>query len=108
MVKPAKADFIGKAALEAQKSSGPSRRLTGLKLRERGVPRPGGKVFSGGAEVGTLCSATFSPTLEAGIGAYYAAAPAPAPGAGVEVESHGRRFSAEVVPLPFFKSPNRI
>ncbi|TBR25061.1 glycine cleavage system aminomethyltransferase GcvT [bacterium] len=108
VVKLAKASFNGKAAMEAQKKAGPGRRLTGLRLLERGVPRPGCKVFIGGAEAGTLCSATFSPTLEAGIGAYYAKAPVPAPGAKAEVEGHGRRFAAEVVALPFYRSPNRI
>ena len=107
VVKPAKADFIGKAALAVQKSAGPARRLTGLKLLERGVPRPGCKVFSAGAEAGALCSATFSPTLGAGIGAFYAASPAPAAGSPLEVEIHGRRFPAEAAPLPFYKSPHK-
>jgi aminomethyltransferase len=107
VAKLTKPSFNGKAALEAQKKAGPPRRLTGLRLKERGVPRPGCKVFAGGAEAGTLCSATFSPTLEAGIGAYYAAAPAPAPGTPLEVEIHGRRVPAEAVALPFYKSTSR-
>ncbi|MDE2292083.1 MAG: hypothetical protein KGL53_08365 [Elusimicrobia bacterium] len=107
VVKPAKGEFIGRAALEAQKKAGPARRLTGLKLTERGVPRPGCKVFAGGAEAGTLCSATFSPTLQAGIGVYYAAAPQPEPGTRLEVEVHGRRMPAEAVKLPFYKRPDK-
>lgn len=107
VAKLSKPDFIGKAVLERQKKDGVARRLTGLKLKERGVPRPGCKVFSGGVEAGVLCSATFSPTLQAGIGAFYAASPAPAPGASLEVEIHGKRFAAEAAAMPFYKSPNR-
>ncbi|MBI3299386.1 MAG: glycine cleavage system aminomethyltransferase GcvT [Elusimicrobia bacterium] len=102
-----KPDFIGKAALQAQKKAGLTRRLTGLKLLERGVPRPGCKVYADGAEAGVLCSATYSPTLETGIGVYYAAAPFPPPGRALEVEIHGRRFPAATAPLPFYKSLSR-
>ena len=103
VAKLSKPDFIGKAVLEAQKKNGVSRKLTGIRLLERGVPRPGCKVFAGGAEAGALCSATYSPTLEAGIGVYYAAAPLPEPGFRLEVEIHGKRVPAQTVPLPFYK-----
>ncbi|MBI5597577.1 MAG: glycine cleavage system aminomethyltransferase GcvT [Elusimicrobia bacterium] len=103
VAKLAKPAFIGKAVLEGQKKAGVPRRLTGLKLSERGVPRPGCRVFAAGKEAGTLCSATYSPTLEAGIGVYYAASPAPQPGFALEVEIHGKRVPAVTVPLPFYK-----
>lgn len=107
VAKLTKPDFIGKAALEAQKKNGVSRRLTGIKLLERGVPRPGCKVFAEGAEAGVLCSATYSPTLEAGIGVFYASSQLRAPGRRLEIELHGRRAAAETTPLPFYKSPSR-
>ena len=42
-----KVDFIGKEALQRQKASGISRRLTSFQLLERGVPRPAAAGTSG-------------------------------------------------------------
>jgi len=104
VVKLSKGDFIGKAALEKQKREGLKRKLLGLRLCERGVPRAGAKVRLGEDVLGELASATFSPTLQAGIGVGYLSEPGLAPGTKVTVELHGRRFSAEIVPVPFYKS----
>jgi aminomethyltransferase len=97
-----KGDFQGKAALEKQKREGLMQRLTGFKLVEAGVPRPGCKVFIGGKEAGSFASATYSPSLKAGIGVAYVAAGLAA-GTPAEVEVHGRRIKAEVHPTPFYK-----
>jgi aminomethyltransferase len=100
VVKLDKGDFIGRAALEKQKKEGVFRKLTGIKLLERGVPRPGTPVTG----LGTLASATFSPTLQAGIGMGYFSNPALKPGDKVSVELHGRAVPAEVVKMPFYVS----
>lgn len=64
-----KPDFVGKAALSAERAAGPTRVLRGLLASDRSIPRPGMAVRdSDGAEVGTLTSGTFSPTLRVGIG----------------------------------------
>ncbi|MBI5244938.1 MAG: glycine cleavage system aminomethyltransferase GcvT [Elusimicrobia bacterium] len=104
VVKFSKEDFIGKAALEKQKREGLRRKLLGLRLSERGVPRAGAPVRFGEEQMGVLCSATFSPTLQAGIGVGYLSQPGLAAGAKVSVELHGRRIPAEIVPVPFYKS----
>ena len=96
-----KGDFNGKAALEAQKKAGLKRRLAAVKLLEGGVPRSGSAFFSGNRRAGVFTSATYSPTLKAGIGVGYAEPPLKA-GEAVEVELHGRRVKAEVVELPFY------
>jgi len=103
VVKLKKERFIGKEALEKQKSEGIKRRLTPVKLLERGVPRPGASVMLDGAELGTLVSATFSPTLEAGIGVGYFDRPDLEAGTRVSVVLHGREVPAEVVNGPFYK-----
>ncbi|HVE13874.1 MAG TPA: glycine cleavage system aminomethyltransferase GcvT [Elusimicrobiota bacterium] len=95
-------DFVGKAALERQKKEGVSRRLLGVKLAERGVPRPGGGVRAGGRLLGTLTSATFSPTLQTGIGMAYLP-PDVEPGAALEVDVHGRAAAAQACALPFYR-----
>lgn len=102
VVKFDKGDFIGREALLRQRQEGVQRRLIGLRLLERGVPRAGAPVFSGDAKLGTLASATFSPTLQAGIGAGYLPASV-APGAKLQVELHGRRVEAEAAAIPFYK-----
>jgi len=105
VVKLDKPDFIGKQALERQKREGLRRRLTGVKLSEKGVPRAGGAVYADGRKAGELCSATFSPTLGTGIGVGYLDRTDLAPGRSVEVEIHGRRAAAETASVPFYKRP---
>ncbi|RYZ87439.1 MAG: glycine cleavage system aminomethyltransferase GcvT [Moraxellaceae bacterium] len=61
---PSERDFIGRSALEAEKSSGSKFKLVGLVLRERGVMRADQVVtVEGCEEKGIITSGTFSPTL---------------------------------------------
>ena len=106
VVKLDKGDFIGKPVLAAQKKDGVARRLTGVRLLARGVPRAGAPVLVEGREAGKLCSATFSPSLQAGVGVGYLDRPDLAPGTPVAVVLHGREFPAEVVKVPFYQSPH--
>jgi aminomethyltransferase len=94
-------DFIGKAALEAQRAAGPARRLVGLLLLERGVLRAHQRVAADGAGEGEVTSGTFSPTLERSIG--FARVPA-ATGASVNVDIRGRLLPARVVKPPFARN----
>jgi aminomethyltransferase len=55
-------DFIGRAALEAQKAEGVKRRMVGLVLDEKGVLRHGQTVRTEAGE-GEILSGIFSPTL---------------------------------------------
>lgn len=103
VVKFSKKDFIGKAALERQKTEGLSRRLFGVKLLGPGVPRSGAEVFlPGGPSLGKLCSAAFSPTLQAGIGVGYLNRTDLKAGDPVEVDIRGRRVKAELAGVPFY------
>jgi aminomethyltransferase len=104
VVKLDKGEFIGKAALAKQKADGLKRKLTGVRLLERGVPRAGAPVLVDGREAGKFCSATFSPSLQAGIGVGYLDRPDLAPGTKCAVVLHGREIPAEIVKVPFFQS----
>jgi len=98
-----KGEFIGRDVLVAQKLNGLSRSLTGIVMKKPGVPRSQCKVFMDGNEIGTLCSATYSPTLKKGIGVgYFSPAKLPA-GTEVQVEIRGRLVPAEVIKMPFHK-----
>jgi len=106
VVKLDKGEFIGKHLLVKQKKDGVNRKLIGVKLLERGVPRPGASVLFEGRETGSLCSATYSPSLACGIGVGYLDRPDLAPGARVSIVLHGREIPAEVVKVPFYQSPH--
>ena len=99
VVKFDKGDFIGRAALLRQKESGVSRKLTAFKLKERGIPRHGSKIFRDGEEIGAVTSGTFSPSLQAGIALGYV--PSGAQGA-FAIECLGKPVPAETVKLPFY------
>ncbi|MDT8437960.1 MAG: glycine cleavage system aminomethyltransferase GcvT [Wenzhouxiangellaceae bacterium] len=97
---PAERDFIGRAALEAQKADGVKRKLVGLALAAGGIPRAGAKVITEDGE-GVVTSGGFGPTV--GHPVAMARIPA-ASGAQVEVELRGRRLPARVVKLPFVRA----
>ena len=60
--------FWGRDALLAEQAAGPARRLRGLLLTDRGVPRGHMSVLDAdGAAIGETTSGTFSPTLKQGI-----------------------------------------
>src|SRR5207237_2176900 len=60
-------DFIGRGALERQRSRDDYRRLVGIRMEDRGIPRHGYSVLLRGAEVGPVTSGTMSPSLRVGI-----------------------------------------
>ena len=64
-------DFIGKEALAAQKENGVPRKLVGIEMIDKGIPRTGYKVFIGDEEIGEVTTGTQSPTLKKNIGLHY-------------------------------------
>ncbi len=102
IVKLDKGEFVGREALAAIRERGPTRKLVGFRLLERGVPRPGYPVRLDGASVGDVRSGTMSPSLGYGIGTSYLPADRSSPGTRLEVEVRGRGVPAEVVKTPFY------
>jgi aminomethyltransferase len=95
--------FIGAERVLAQLAAGPERRLVGLRMRAKRVPRQGYAVSQGGAVVGAVTSGTLSPTLGDAIGMAFVTAACAAPGCVVSVDIRGQPVEAEVVALPFYK-----
>ncbi|TLZ60574.1 MAG: glycine cleavage system aminomethyltransferase GcvT [Methanobacteriota archaeon] len=93
--------FVGREALLEQKRRGGYRRLVGLKLLDRGVPRHGHRVLAGGREVGLVTSGTLSPSLRIGIALGFLEPESTAAGTGVAVDIRGEARRAEVVMPPF-------
>ncbi len=102
VVKLDKGDFIGRRAMEQQKSAGLSRKLVGFVLTDAGIPRHGYDVLQDGKKVGTVTSGTRSPSLKISIGLAYVPPPLAAEGSGFAVEIRGRAAAARVVKTPFY------
>ena len=98
---PAGRDFIGRAALEAQRDAGPTCKLIGLLLEDKGILRAHQKVICDGLGEGEITSGTFSPTLERSIA--LARVPA-ASGDTVQVDIRGKLSKARVVKPPFVRN----
>ena len=96
-----KDDFVGKAALVAQKAAGVPRRRAGLVMQERGIPREGYPVFLGADQVGVVTSGTMSPSLKVGIALALVAPDAAAMETELEIAVRNRRMRAKVARLPF-------
>jgi aminomethyltransferase len=105
VVKLDKGDFVGKSILLKQKKEGLTRQLTGVRLTERGIARAGAEVRWSGQAIGTLCSATFSPSLQSGIGVGYLNQVGLKSGTKCSVLVHGREVAAEISAVPFYRSP---
>ena len=96
-------DFIGREALLAQKQQGLPRKLIGIELRDRGVPRAGYAILRDGAPIGELTSGAIGPSVGKAIGMGYVAPADARPGAEVAIAMRGQAVSAVIVALPFYK-----
>ena len=96
---PAGRDFIGRPALEQQRTAGVQSRLVGLVLEGRGVMRAGQRVATDAGE-GQITSGGFSPTMQCSIA--LARLPRVA-GEQCEVEIRNNLKPAQVVRPPFVK-----
>ena len=98
-------DFIGRNALEKEVDQGSSRRLVGLRLEGRAIPRHDYPILDGETTVGRVSSGGWSPCLEAGIGLGYVPTALAKLGTMLTVEIRGKRHPATVVKRPFYRRP---
>lgn len=103
VVKPDKGDFVGRDAILAAATDGPTRLLSGLEATERCVPRQGYLVEANGEAVGLITSGTFSPTLQKAIALAYLNAAFANEDQRVEIAIRGRTCGARVVRVPFYR-----
>lgn len=102
-----KADFFGKAVLTEQKEQGAPRKIVGIEMIDRGIPRHGYQVYSGGELIGEVTTGTQSPTLKKNIGLALLKKEFTEIGTEVEVEIRSKRLKAKVVATPFYKRPKK-
>jgi aminomethyltransferase len=93
-------DFVGRDALVRQSESGLERKLAGLVLEDRGIPRHGYEVRAAGGGEGLVTSGNISPLLDCGVALAYMRPPAEL-GAEVEVSIRDRWVAGRVVDPPF-------
>jgi aminomethyltransferase len=103
IVKLEKGDFVGRDALVAQKAAGIPRKLVGLVMAERGIPREGYPVYAGDRQVGTVTSGTLSPSLKNGIALALVETASAVPDAELLIGIRDRKFRAKIVKPPFVK-----
>lgn len=97
------ADFIGKEVLVRQKEEGVPRKLAGIRMIDKGIPRTGYAVYKGDEKIGEVTTGTQSPTLGANIGNILIGTEHAVLGDVVEVEVRKKRLKAEIVETPFYK-----
>ena len=98
-----KDDFIGAAAVRAEKASGPTRKIVGFEMLDRGIARHGYDAYVGDRKVGVVTSGTQTPLLKKSIGMGYLPIEHTAVDTEFDVDIRGRRTRARVVQMPFYK-----
>jgi aminomethyltransferase len=98
-----KGNFVGRQSLLEQKDKGPSKKLVGFELIEKGVPRHGMKVLADGNEIGVVTSGNLSPRLQKGIGLASVQSKFAEPGTRFQIDIRGRAQDAVCVKPPFYK-----
>ena len=87
---------------------GPSRKLVGLEMVERGIGRDGYKVFSStGIPIGEITSGSPAPFLKKNIALAYVPREYSHVDGEVAVEIRGAMVKARVVATPFYKRPKK-
>jgi len=99
-------DFIGRDAIVEARQRGLDRRLVGLKMLDRTIPRHGYRVLRDGQPVGVVSSGNVSFTLGYNIAMAYVLPALTEPQTRLDIDVRGRASPAEVVSLPFYKRPH--
>ncbi|CAM4297397.1 glycine cleavage system aminomethyltransferase GcvT [Paenibacillus alkaliterrae] len=102
-VKLDKGEFIGREMLAKQKREGVTRKLAGLEMVERGIPRAHYPVFADGVRIGEVTTGTQSPTLKRNLGLALLDIGYTEPDTEVWVEIRGKQLKACIIKTPFYK-----
>ncbi len=95
-------DFTSRSIFEAQKAEGLKRKLVGIEMVDKGIPRHHYKVQdANGNEIGFVTSGTQAPSLGKAIGMAYVTKENAAEGTEVFVAVRDKALKAKVVKIPF-------
>ncbi len=96
--------FIDRELLLTQKEDGTARKLVGLEMIDRAIPRQHYRITSlHGEDIGEVTSGTMSPVLKKGIGMGYVRFPFNTEGTELTIQVRNRAMRARVVRPPFIK-----
>lgn len=98
--------YIPGESLAKIAAEGTEKIIAGFRMTDRAIPRHGMAILHGDSTVGTVTSGTHSPTLDADIGMGYVARHLAEPGTEIEIDVRGRKVTAKIVELPFYKRPS--
>lgn len=95
--------FIGREPLFRQMQEGLQKKLVGIEMLEKGIPREGYSLRSGEAEVGRVSSGTYSPTLDKSVAMAFIEPAYAREGQEVSVVIRTKEYRAKVVKIPFYR-----
>jgi aminomethyltransferase len=101
-VKLNKESFTGREALLKQKEQGLKRKLVGLNMVDRGVPRSHYDIQTDGRNIGFVTTGCYSPTLKKNIALALVDINYANEGTMLDVVIRGKALKAEVVRVPFY------
>ena len=108
VVKLGKGDFLGKAAIEAAKAKGLSRKIVGFEMVGKGIARHGYPLRDlEGKEIGLCTSGSPCPTIGKSVGLGYLPTGMTDVGTKFFVDCRGKNVEAVVVATPFYKRPTK-
>lgn len=96
-------DFIGKAALVKQKEEGIPRKIIGVEMIDKGIPRHGYKVLKDGEVIGEITTGTQLPSTKRNVGNALIDSTYAELGIEVEIEIRNKHLKAVTVEKPFYK-----
>jgi aminomethyltransferase len=97
-------NFINKEYLLKQKQEGISRKLVGIEMLDRGIPRQGYEIVDAdGNLIGTVCSGTKGPSVNKAIATALIRVDHAKTGNEIYVKIRDKALKAVVVKMPFYK-----
>ncbi len=101
-------DFIDREIHERIKAEGPTRKLVGFELIDRGIPRHGYTLANlEGEVIGEVTSGTMAPYIKKAVGMGYVGSEYAAPGTEIAVIIRDKPIRATIVRQPFYKAPTK-
>lgn len=102
-VKTDKAEFIGKDAIIKQKTEGVSKKLIGLEMADRAIPRHGYEVCSGDKVVGYVTTGYHAISVDKSVALALVETPCAEKGNKLSIHIRNKYFDATVVAKKFYK-----
>ncbi|MFP4313955.1 MAG: aminomethyltransferase family protein, partial [Alphaproteobacteria bacterium] len=100
--------YFGYERIQKELAQGPSRKLVGIQLTDKGIAREGAELHNEKDEViGVMTSGGHSPILKSSIGMGYVSPDYAENGTKIFANVRGRNISAEVSGLPFVPSKTK-